>query len=512
MSSGGATVLEEGLARLRDPHWRLRNLYWIVDKDGRELKFSPWPEQQRFVDRLWYRNLVLKSRQRGFSTVIQLMMLDRCLSVPNTSAAVIAQGKDEAEEIFRTKLKFAYDRLPASIREVCPLVKETAASLVFGNGSSLRVTTSGRSATLQFLHVSEFGTICAKYPDKAEEIVTGALPAVDQNGIVCIESTARGQEGAFYDMAMRAIELDQLCRADPSRKLAKSDYRFHFAPWWEAPEYTADPAKVAISPADNAYFARLEAELGRQITPEQRAWYVGKRDADFGGDRELMMREYPATPEEAFAQSVDGVYLADQLAAARREGRITAVPHDPGRPVNTFWDLSHGGNDDVAIWFHQRVGLRDHFIRFIEGSGEPYGYYVKQTQELGYVWGKHYLPHDADRRFPGAEATPTIRDMLEGLGLRNIEIVPRIADVTAGIQMMRDDFGHYWFDETNCAAGLKHLGLYRKEWNDRLGCWRETPREDGHQHAADALRQKAQAYSEPTTYRRRAGRRSAMAA
>jgi hypothetical protein len=168
----------------------------------------------------------------------------------------------------------------------------------------------------------------------------------------------------------------------------------------------------------------------------------------------------------------------------------------------------------VSIWFHQRHGLRDHFIRFIEGSGESYSFYVKQMQALGYVWGKHFLPHDADRRFPGAETNPTIRDMLDSLGLRNFEIVQRIVDLTAGINELRDDFGNYWFDETNCAEGLRHLGLYRKQWNDTLGCWRETPREDGHQHAADALRQKAQGYSAPSARRSRRKHRyrSAMAA
>lgn len=497
---------------LKDPPWRLRNLYKITDKDANEVLFAPWPEQERFLKNLWFRNLILKCRQRGFSTLIQLVMLDACLFNRNFSAAVIAQDKDAAEEIFRTKIKFAYDRLPDVVKAMNPLQKDAAAALILANGSSLRVATSVRSGTLQWLHVSEFGKICSKYPDKAEEIVTGSLPAVDQNCIICIESTAHGQEGAFYDMAMRAQELADLCKADPEKKLAKSDYRFHFAPWWEAEEYQADPAAVIVSPVDKAYFFRLEAEIGREITPGQRAWYVGKRDADFAGERELMMREYPATPKEAFEQSTEGCYLAEQLAVARRQGRVTFVPHDPSSPVNTFWDLSHGGLDDVAIWFHQRQGLRDHFIRFIEGSGEPYSYYVKAMQQLGYVWGKHFLPHDAGRRFPGAEANPTIEDMLIGLGLKNTEVVARVADLTAGIQQMRDDFGSYWFDETNCAEGLRHLSLYRKEWNDRLGCWRETPREDGHQHAADSIRQKAQGYTGPATKRKKNRNRGGMAA
>ena len=43
---------------------------------------------------------------------------------------------------------------------------------------------------MQRLHVSEFGKICNKYPDKAEEIVTGALQTVALGQGITIESTA----------------------------------------------------------------------------------------------------------------------------------------------------------------------------------------------------------------------------------------------------------------------------------------------------------------------------------
>ncbi|MPZ36667.1 MAG: hypothetical protein GEU95_01170 [Rhizobiales bacterium] len=491
---------------LREPNWRLRNLYWITDKDGRELLFAPWTEQEKLLGNLWYRNIILKARQRGFSTLIQVVMLDTCLFNKNTNASIIAQDKDAATAIFRTKIKFAYDKLPAPIRAMNPLVKDSESELILANGSALKVATSARSGTLQWLHVSEFGKICAKYPEKAREILSGSIPAVDQNGIVCIESTAEGREGAFFEMTQRARE-----HADAQRPLSKLDFRFHFASWWDADEYELDPAKVVVSPTDNAYFARLEAEIGREISPAKRAWYVAQRDNTFSGDREIMFREYPSTPDEAFEQSTEGVYLADQLALARRQGRIGAVPYDPRVPVNTFWDL--GLDDSMVIWLHQRIGLKDHFIGFIEGSGEPYGYYVRELQKLGYVWGKHYLPHDGDHRAPGSESLKTPVDMLTELGLRNIEIVPRTSDLVAAIQMLRDDFNTYWFDETACAEGLKHLAGYRKDWNERLGVWSERPRKNGHQHAADALRQKAQGYS-PTSAssgKRRNRNRSAMA-
>ena len=484
---------------LKSPDWRLRNLYWITDKGGAKVRFAPWAEQEKFLANLWFRNIILKARQRGFSTLIQLMMLDTCLFNANTSAAVIAQDQEAATVIFR-KIKFAYDNLPQMVREMLPLARDSASELMLGNGSSLRVATSVRSATLQFLHVSEFGKICAKYPEKAREVLTGSLPAVEQNGIVCIESTAEGREGSFYDMVTAARAL-----ADAQKALSKLDYRFHFAPWWDAKEYEIDPEGVNFTPKDALYFERMEGRAFTEIGPRKRAWYVKTRDTLFAGDAQMMRQEFPSDADEPFEASTEGVYLAEQLAAARREGRITRVSYDPRVPVNTFWDL--GLRDTMVIWFHQRVGIADHWIDYLDGAGEPYEWFVRRMQAKGYVWGKHFLPHDGNKRAQGAEALKTPADMLESLGLRDIEIVPRVADVVAGIQQLRMAFSSYWFDEEKCAEGLKHLGLYRKEWNDRLGVWSERPREDGHDHAADAIRQHAQGYRAPSsrsTQKRRA--------
>src|SRR5262245_25999450 len=81
------TANEMGAA-IKDVEWRISHLYKIVDKKGKVVTFRPWPEQQRFMRALHYRNLIPKARQRGFSTVIQLLMLDACLFQPNTSAAI----------------------------------------------------------------------------------------------------------------------------------------------------------------------------------------------------------------------------------------------------------------------------------------------------------------------------------------------------------------------------------------------------------------------------------------
>jgi hypothetical protein len=74
--------------------------------------------------------------------------------------------------------------------------------------------------------------------------------------------------------------------------------------------------------------------------------------------------------------------------------------------------------------------------------------------------------------------------------------VPVTPDVTIAIRQCRDAFPRYRFDRTRCKAGLHHLEHYRKGWNQRVGAWSDQHLKNGHQHAADALRQHAQAFVE----------------
>lgn len=487
--------LDEFRDALADPVWRLNNLYKILvkeddDDDGLVLTFKPNRAQRRLMKRLWHRNLILKARQLGFTTFICILFLDYCLFTPNLRSGIIAHTDDAAKAIFRDKVKFAYEHLPPALREAMPLKRDAADELVFANNSSIRVSTSMRSGTLQLLHVSEFGKICARFPHRATEVVTGSIPTVPLSGMVFIESTAEGREGKFFQMSQRAERLHVA-----GSRLTKKDYRFHFYAWWEAPEYRMSPQDAAdtpISAEEHEYFDTVELEIGRKLDLEQRAWWIATRDSDFSGDDALMWQEYPSTPKEAFQQSTEGAYYTKQLLLARKEKRITRVPFSQSHTVNTFWDI--GLNDEMAIWFHQQIGPQHRFIRYYENSGESFEHYVQYMNSLGYTFGQHYLPHDGDTERLGIERNWTPRQMLTELGLRNIIIVPRIPRIQTGINMTRDVIGQCWFDEEGCKLGLDRLQNYRKEWNERLGVWKDEPRHDTASNGADAFRQFAQGY------------------
>jgi hypothetical protein len=478
---------------LADPMWRVCSgaLYKIMLKsdlgEGSVVPFVPNRAQRRLIARLWHRNVILKARQLGFTTLIAILWLDHALFNADQRCGIIAQDREAAEVIFRDKVKLAYDRLPGELKAAMPLARDSASELLFAhNNSSIRVATSMRSGTIHRLHISEFGKICAKFPDKAAEVVTGSLPAVPLDGVAIIESTAEGRDGDFFTMTERARGL-----AEKKTPLTPRDYRFHFFPWWEEPSYRVETGHVPITDKDNEYFDAVESSQGVKLDESQRRWYVATRESDFSGDSEKMWQEYPSTPEEAFKVSTEGTYYAQQLAAARRDDRITVVPHVDGAPVNTFWDI--GNSDGTAVWFHQKIGLQHRFIRFIEGWGEPYSYFITKMQAMGFVWGEHYLPHDAaHKRQQGAKISAPIDELEKSAIGGKWHIVPRVGEVTHGIQLVRSVFGQCWFDEAHCKEGIDHLAVYRKQWNDRLGCWSDTPRHDIHSEAADAYRQFAQ--------------------
>jgi hypothetical protein len=482
---------EQMIEQLKDANWRIRNLYKIKNKQKKIVPFKPNDAQEELLTSLHYRNIIPKARQRGFSTLIQLLALDTALFQNDSDVGIVAQDLPTAQDIFDSKIKLAYDNLPDIVKRMVGVESNTTTSMKFTNGSAVRVGTSMRGGTPNFVHVSEFGKICAKYPDKAKEVLTGTLPAVPADGLVFIESTAEGRDGSFFEMCK-----DAKAAHDEGRKLSKLEFKLHFASWWDAEEYEIDPDGVVITEKDHEYFTQIEALAGIKINERKRAWYVTTRRQMFAGDKQLMNQEYPSTFDEAFSVSMEGAYYAQQMAAARNAGQFKErIPVMPGVPCYTFWDI--GSSDGTAIWVMQCIGMEWRCIRFKEGWGEPYSYYTRWLQGLGLVWATMYLPHDADHVRQGQSTNKSPRQMLEELMPGVVfDVVPRIEDINWGIQQTRDVFPMLYFDETECKDGIDHLDNYKRRWNERQVCWANEPdKTGGHSEAADAIRQFAQAYA-----------------
>jgi hypothetical protein len=468
--------------QLADRNWRLDHLYRIRIKEdteeGQVLQFKRNPAQQDFCFNQWYRDDIVKARQLGFSTLIEILILDDALFRRDTIAGIIDYRMNDAKKKLE-KCRFAYNGLPSSIRDVVRLIKDNAEELRFSNGSSISAGTGFRGDTAQILHVSEYGKISAERPEVAREIKLGAFQAVPQHGKLYVESTAHGRGGEFYELTERAKKAQ-----DSGRQLSPKDFKLHFYPWHLETGYRMQSNLVLLEAELIAYFEELEYKHGIRLDAQQRAWYQAAYN-EVGPDD--IFSEYPSVLDEAFFSSLKGAYFKTEMVRARREQRIGWFPHDPTRPVNTWHDL--GVDDEHAIWFHQTDGLRHWFIDFASASGEGLSWVVRILDEKqaarGFRYGKHYGPHDLEvREWASPNAQPRWKSA-EDLGLKFV-IVPRVHDKADAIEAARRLLGLSFFDEKHCAHGISGLESYSKKWIEKLATWGTEPLHNWASHIADA--------------------------
>jgi len=280
--------------KLKDKNWRLSNFYKIVDKEKNLIKFKPNKVQVDFSKNRHSRNIILKARQLGITTFACVDSLDDVLFNRNFTAVIIAHEKDAVVKIFK-KVKLAWENFPADLKLFMGFKEFTDSKneLSFNNGSSIRVALSSRSDTVNRLHISEFGKICRKYPLKAEEIITGAIPSVPEGGRIDIESTAEGEFGQFYDMFWEAYD-----RGEPK---AVKQFKAFFYPWTISEEYKLE-GNFDISQKDIEYAKK------HGLTQKQLNWYYIEKQTL----KDKMTQENPTTPDEAFEAS--GVKLFSSSA------------------------------------------------------------------------------------------------------------------------------------------------------------------------------------------------------
>jgi phage terminase large subunit len=191
--------------------------------------------------------------------------------------------------------------------------------------------------------------------------------------------------------------------------------------------------------------------------------------------------EYLQEFECSFEAAITGAYYAKELAKCEAEGRICSVPYDAAAQVHTVWDL--GIADSMSIWFVQAVGRELRVIDYLEESGFGLDHYAQALRDKGYLYGKHFGPHDIQVRELGTGKSR--KETAEALGLV-FDVVPNLP-VADGISAARLLISRMWFDAKKCALGLDALKQYR----EKVDIKRQVsmgPLHDWTSHAADAFR------------------------
>ena len=330
---------------------RVQNLYRIQDKlSKRAAFFNPNQPQKNYLRTKAHRNIILKCRQVGFTTLNCLRALDLALWESNTRTGILCHKLHTVKSIFNDITKFCYDWFLRDWGHLYRPIEKNASStsLSFkqdGLGrpleSSILVMHDFRGKTLHFLHVSEAARVDA-------DRLIGSVNGVPDNGEVTLESTAHGQGGEFY-------RLWQLHKA----RGKTAPYKGFFIPWFDYyPEIMDD-----WDFEENNTWTTRETELMHlnptKVTKAHLFWRRFCIEAKCAGDEERFENEYPSNDDDCFLTGTDSVFPSSLL---RMQNKNTEDPifighllpdgpkmklHDDPRGVIAIWDAPNPSHSYV---------------------------------------------------------------------------------------------------------------------------------------------------------------------
>lgn len=287
--------------------------YWaatcatIFDKSsGQEVKFKLRKAQRKLlkvlVEDLFamkpIRIILLKARQWGGSTLIQLFMAWIQLFHRKNWNSVIATGVEEQARNIRSMYTLMAERHPAEVQKVRFKAFEGSAKnkQVVDRGCVIYIGSMERpdslhSGNYKLVHCSEVGLWKATKERKPSDFVNsfeGSVP-LEPFTMVALESTAKGTGNFFHNTWLAA-------------KDGKSAYTPVFVAWWEIdlyfkPFHSFQEMKMFVE-SMNSYELYM---FGLGATLEGLHWYREKR-LSYENDWD-MQAGFPSTPEEAFVTS-----------------------------------------------------------------------------------------------------------------------------------------------------------------------------------------------------------------
>lgn len=276
---------------------------------------SLWhPEQRAFERERTGRDLVLKSRQIGFTTLELARDVWFARQHDGVQVLVVGHDPDLVEQTFLDAKRFA-EALEAlglapkprysTKRELVWPDTHSVLRVVEAGATEVAAKKKGRSGTIHRLHCTEVA-----FWGAADDTMTALQGALTADAEVVIESTANGVGGRFHGDVVRA------------QRGELEGYKLHFWPWYEHDEYRLEPGED-FDPAPRDEWEQKLREAG--CDDAQIAWWRRKVSDLGGGEQglERALQEFPITPGAAF-RAQGGQYLS--AAACDRIERGLRAP------------------------------------------------------------------------------------------------------------------------------------------------------------------------------------------
>lgn len=185
-----------------NPYLFCKNFMRIKNKSGKEVPFAFNNLQKDFLDNKKKFNIILKSRQLGFSVMVCAYAIWLCITKPNSVCIMLSMSDSSTRAIFN-KLKQIYNSIPDAIRPA--LIRNNRAELQLANGSIITCNTMGRTdvgrgMTPNLIHISEFAFVKSEIAEKQLLSLEQGLSA---DGSLIVETTANGLN-FFHNMYQKS--------------------------------------------------------------------------------------------------------------------------------------------------------------------------------------------------------------------------------------------------------------------------------------------------------------------
>jgi hypothetical protein len=290
------------------------------------------------------KEIILKGRQFGLSTLILAIYFIDTISTPHTNTVVVAHDLETTERLFRTVQRF-YENLPPSLQPHKRIGNkreyvwdEIDSSFYVGTAGNVNF---GRANTINNVHCTEVPL----WPD-AGELMTGLIESVPEDGNIFIESTAKGL-GNWYHQEWKNATLP----------VPKSEFTPRFFFWGDHSEYrVTTPSIMEKYLQDPLDEEELELKEKFGLDDQQLAWRRGK--IRIHGDK--FRQEYPSTPDEAFLVTGATYFNNQKLSSISKT--LLSTEWDPIPPttllsfIPTRFPTLRSEKNALLVWEYPQPG------------------------------------------------------------------------------------------------------------------------------------------------------------
>jgi len=383
-----------------DPYDIVTSQFSVRAKNTQIVPFRPFETQRLINDNLDMRNIIVKPRQVGASTILQALETAIAITCPNVGCLILTH-LDETTLTMRETIKrfinlaveeYGWDLEFGMDNQEALQILPYDSWFFFGTAGGSKDSGVGRSRTIQMFHGSELAHWGTPNPGA---VLGGITESIPDNGMEFLESTPNGAVGPFY-----SIFTDR-----------KNSYRKHFYPWFVEPS-----RRIVLPPGYQLTLTEEEQMLASTngLTHDQIAWRR-QRMADLQSRGLDFKQEYPEDEISCFTAGVRTAIPPSKLAALLQQAQATpfseeAIPHESYEVGGTLkvWeqprldrhyivacDVGGGHAEGDRSWAVVMDHANRHVVATMRGHWLPENF-AEHTIRLARRYNEGYLSHEAN--------------------------------------------------------------------------------------------------------------------